>query len=315
MEGDHYEPRSDSGFGNSFHSVLYQCARKHYFVNVQGLRPATFGEGDIAEDSSYALVRGTLLHGCEEVWYTGGRFGKNFSMSKEAEYEAFTRLHAVGKHEAYAKVVEDCERAFAQYLAHYREQDRNELVVLGAEVPMHTWVQVPEAEPLLYTIRADILIQHRVTGLYWIFESKHHGSWGSQDRAAYLMNMQVQGEYWTFLRNWPQAPFGGVVVNVMVVTKKTPSFHRIAVVPSPPRLAMFEASVVAYHQLKSEFERRDWPQNFTACGQKFPGAKGGLCDYYSLCFANYGTKDVANPAWTPPGFVRREKLIRREAFA
>lgn len=314
FEGDHYEPRSDSGFGNSWHSVLYQCARKYYFMNVQGLRPGTFGEGDISEDSSYALVRGTLLHGCEEIWYTGGRFGKNFSMSKEAEWEAFERLDKVGRHPVYAKVVEDSERAFRQYLEFYRDVDRQELEVLGAEVPMHAWLEVPGHEPLLYTIRADILIRHKPTGLNWIFESKHHGSWGAQDRTQYLLNLQVQGEYWTFLRNWPQAPFGGVVVNVMVCTKKSPSFHRIAVVPSPQRLAMFEKSIVSYHRLKQHFAVEDWPQNFTACGQKFPGSKGGLCDYHTLCLANFTTADVSDPNWTPPGFVRRERLVRKEAF-
>ena len=299
--GDQFEETEDSGFGASYHSVLMMCPRKFFFANVERLKPAAFGEMGVSL-RNHSLIRGWLMHACFEVYYKGG-------MSDAAIQEAFQRLDAVAQVHEYVDLVSEVDNLFGSYLDRYKVEDRLAYDVVAVEYPMHIR-NVVDGEEFLYTIRADLILRHRETGLTYIFEHKNLSSYGDNERTGYLLDLQIQGEAWCFIQNQPAIPFGGVVINV-VVCNKTPAFYRQLVTFTTKQMRNFGLQMRSWSSMRSQFQMAGWPQNFSACKTRYPGSRGGLCDYHSLCTYGFEVQDIRGKE-PPPGFVRREKLVRKE---
>lgn len=297
---DHVDTE-DSGFGASYHSVLMMCPRKFFFANVERLKPAAFGEMGISA-RNHSLLRGWLMHACCEVYYKGG-------MSDAAIQEVYTRLDAVAQVHEYADLVAEADNLWGSYLDRYKIEDRLNYDVAAVEHPMHIR-DVIDGEEFLYTIRADLILKHRTNGLYYVFEHKNLSSYGDNERTGYLLDLQIQGEAWTFTKSHPELPFGGVVINV-TVCNKTPAFYRQTVCFNTEQMRNFGQQMRSWSSMRAGFQMAGWPQNFSACKTRYPGSRGGLCDYHSLCTHGFKVGDIRGRE-PPPGFVRQEKLVKKE---
>lgn len=297
------EEQADSGFGSSYHSSLLLCPRKFWYQNIERLRPDGFGDGGVSPRNR-SLLRGWLMHACMQVYYGGGQ-------SDAAKLEAYQRLNAVGHVPVYADLVEEVEVLWTAYLNRYMVEDRQHLEPVGVEVPMHVR-EVIDGDEFLYTIRVDALMRDKRTGLVWVYEHKNLSRFGEEEREGYFFDLQIQGEAWTWIKNNPGVAFGGVMVNVIVCTK-IPSFYRLGVTFTEGALRNFGTQMRSWHMLSSAFRLANWPQNFASCKTKYPGARGGNCDYHILCRTGTRMSDIRDKA-APAGFVRRDRLVRKESL-
>lgn len=299
--GPGVEDVEDSGFGSSYHSVLMLCPRRFFFQNVERLRPSSFGEVGVTP-RTYSLLRGWLMHACCQVFYGGG-------MSDTAKAETYERLNAAGQVPAYVDLVTEVEWLWTGYLDRYMTEDRHYLEVIAVEQPLHVADRRDDDE-FLYTIRADLIVRNKTTGLVYIYEHKNLSTFGDSERTGYLLDLQVQGEAYTFVKNHPGTPFGGVILNVTVCTK-TPSFYRVPITFSERQLQTFGRSMRIWHALKAFHREWDWPQNWASCKTRYPGARGGNCDFLQLCLTGYQPRDIRDKP-PPAGFVRKDRLVRKE---
>lgn len=301
--GPGVEEQQDSGFGSSYHSVLMQCPRKFFYANLERLRPEGL-DGVGVTPRSRSLLRGWLMHACMQVYYGG-------QQTDAAKLEAYERLNAVGKIPVYADLVEEVEVLWTAYLDRYKVEDAQFLEPLAVEHPLHVR-EIDDGQEFIYTIRADAIMRDKRTGLIWVYEHKNLSTFGEDQRESYFFDLQVQGEAWTYAKNFPQTPFGGVIVNIVVCTKK-PSFYRLAVTFTDGQLRNFGTQMRAWALTESVFKALNWPQNFASCKTKYPGARGGNCDYHTLCRTQTRMSDIRGKA-APMGFVRRERLVRKESL-
>lgn len=303
--GSEYVEQEDSGFGSSYHSVLMVCPRKFFFSNVERLRPSSYGEQGVTTRNR-SLLRGWLMHACCEVYYGGGLAG--IPMSQESKQETFDRLNAVAQVRGYEDLIAEVETLWSGYLDRYEAHDRLTYDVCAVEHPLHVH-EVTDGEEFIYTIRADLMVRHKVNDIFYIVEHKNLSSYGDNERKGYLLDLQVQGEAYTFTRNFPTSAFGGVIVNVTVCTK-TPSFYRQTVTFTERRLRNFGKTVRGWAAKRAQEQQAGWLQNFASCKHRFPGSHGGLCDYHDLCTNMIEVEDIRGKD-PPIGFVRKEKLVRK----
>lgn len=307
--GSDYVPQEDSGFGSSYHSVGMLCWRRFFYRNIEQLMPAWYDEKGVSP-RSYAKLRGLLMHHAHEVIYGGDR-GRLVAMSHEAVMRAFERLGWVARVQPYRELAAECERLLVAYVEKFLSWDRQHYQVVGVEEPMHVR-ETLDGEEFLYTVRQDLHVKDVQTELHYILEHKHFGRFSDSDKRTWPLNLQAQGQAWTFQKMYPNLPFGGVILNVVVTTKE-PRFVRVPLSFSASRLRNFGKQMRAWHGMRYLAAREDWPQNFATCGTPYPNARGGSCDYFDICVAEVNLSDIRGRA-APAGFVRKERLIRKEDF-
>lgn len=286
------KPHADSGRGSSYYTAFLQCARRWYFRYVENLTP----DHDELRHPDRAV--GSLVHFAKELYRANGR-------TKEAALEAQRRLSGVAaQYEAFREIAAEATRCFLGWVAYYERRDAIDWDVLAVE----RHVEVLRGDELYYTCRYDAVMRHRRSGAIWIWEDKHLSSAGPSDLQGYLLDWQVAGEAWLYMQQgW--GPIAGVVVDISVRTAEL-RFHRPEVAFSPGHARSFAEELDAWHYLRDHAAYRGYPMNRTQCKIPFPGAKGGLCDFYDLCLNHIGPAEIAGQS-PPHGFVRVERLVRR----
>ena len=307
--GPDYVPQEDSGFGSSYHSVGMLCWRRFFYRNVENLVP-TWHDDKGLSPRNHAKSRGLLMHHAHEVIYGGDR-GVLVPMSQEAVQRAFERLGWVARVTAYRVLAGECERLLAAYVDKHLFIDARQYTVVAVEEPAFVR-EVLDGEEFLYTVRFDLHVVERGTGLHYILEHKHFDRFGDSDKKSWPLNLQAQGQAWTFQKAFPNMPFGGIILNVVVTTKE-PRFMRVPIAFSAGRMRNFGRQMRAWHGMRYLAAREDWPQNFATCATPYPGARGGLCDYFDICAAEITLSEIRGRA-APAGFVRRDRLVRKEDF-
>jgi len=305
--GTDYVPIGDSGFGASYHSVGMLCWRRYFFRNVENLVPQWTLEPGVSS-KTYKMQRGLLMHHCHEV-IMGGDKWRVPSWSREAVDRAYERLSWVAKASVYNKLVAECEKLLTAYLTEHWARDADTYEVISVEEPAFAKYSLDGSE-VIFTVRWDARVRERRSGLMLVMEHKNFSAFGDSDRRAYLINLQTQAQHMIFQKTFPDVPFRGVMVNIAVATK-VPRFHREMLVYPHWQMENFARQMHHHEKLKMMAAATDWPQNFCVCTIPFPNARGGICDYFSLCTGGIETNDIRGKA-PPHGFVRKERLIRKE---
>lgn len=264
--------------GSTYWRRVQSCPREHLLANVLGWEKVVRAD---------ALDTGLLWHGCLESLYNGKKDeqrGRPHALTPEQE--AFDFLQRFRDHQGWGGFYDTCSTMLDAYCTRWQHAD-NEWEIVAVEFTCG-WTR--ETAPEVYrrlgfeeTTRFDlIVVDHSLTPVTRIIESKSSHALDPQTIFAYSMDDQVLGQiylgrYWVPWRELGYPPFLGSLVNVCTKAK-SPKCERLPIQPSDLALAAW-ADHKRYWQWQSEqYPALGYPQNYVNCTRRF-----GRCQFYELC--------------------------------
>lgn len=299
----------DSGAGWTYWGSWLACPRRGFLRYKLGLRRDADAGTAFFDDSGrpsllFRRSLGWLLHAVKEVYFKG-------SMTNAAIEEAMERLNLVSNTPTYRFLGDEARRLFLAWLDEYMDRDRSKYEVFKVEHPYAALEDAEyEVEPFVaWSTRFDVLLRDLDTGVIHDFEFKHVGSVRAELLTGYSHDPQLLGQARLFPKEFKKEKFAGITVDITVTTKSA-SLHRIPVVFRPEDLRDFARQMRHWRQMMSMWAALEWPKNYASCKSTYPGAFGGMCEFYDICSSGVRLSDLKSKA-PPTGFVRVDQLVRR----
>ncbi len=258
--------------------LAMQCPRKYALYIASKATPGPV--------SSPALIRGVLLHLA---------LAHHYALKKNPKADIYTPLDAMKEKvqsqpnpEEWDKHSTIVARTYLQYDLHWAAE---RYLVSQVERELVGHIQdTLQPEPYLYTQRADLIVQHPRSGLYYIVDHKTTGRRPSTAVKYYTLSGQFRG-YNFFGRSLWGDQYGGVLLNMIQWPKKDGSatFLRTELATAPYADKTFRDTVIHAERLirdlrdKHGHETEDpmhWPaaHHETACWTPY-----GPCKNHTRC--------------------------------
>lgn len=270
---------SASERGSTYYGMLRMCPHEFGLSQVLGMRR-------IAEAEQLTL--GILYHMAMETYYDA-IYDHQHSIEKpktlaakqhffhgnirNAQQMAWDAVDAIRTEPGYANTWYWLEKTVSAYFETYWKTDEWEVV--ATEEPIDITI-----DGVRYTTRLDLVVYDWQRKGYRVGEFKTARFLTNDLVDNYQMDAQVLGEVVGFEKHFGYQK-NLLAIDVSIVTKQEqPKVTRVEVYPSLPHIRAWEASLLAFSELRKVYKELGWPRSYKCAGY----ARGySKCQFYSVC--------------------------------